>query len=97
MLRDYPQPMFDVKNLYLWGKLIGAEQEALKRGKSSVCYIPEKKCTGWGKRGESYKAINPSNYEMGENLIKLLILVTMRWGESYKTINPSNYEMGRIL
>jgi hypothetical protein len=33
--------------------------------------------------GESYKTINPSNYEMG--------------GESYKTINPSNYEMGRIL
>ena len=68
MLRDYHQPMFDVKNLYLWGKLIGAEQEALKRGKSSVCYIPEKKCTGWGKRGESYKAINPSNYEMGRIL-----------------------------
>jgi hypothetical protein len=34
---------------------------------------------------------------MGENLIKLLILVTMRWGESYKTINPSNYEMGENL
>ncbi|OPL21232.1 hypothetical protein AM593_04358, partial [Mytilus galloprovincialis] len=32
MLRDYPQPMFDVKNLYLWGRLVGAEQDGTKRG-----------------------------------------------------------------
>ncbi|XP_052074223.1 protein KIAA0100-like isoform X2 [Mytilus californianus] len=35
MLRDYPQPMFDVKNLYLWGRLVGAEQDGTKRAKRS--------------------------------------------------------------
>ncbi|XP_041349626.1 protein KIAA0100-like [Gigantopelta aegis] len=34
-LRDYPQPMLDVQNMLLWGRLIGAEQEASKRAKRS--------------------------------------------------------------
>ncbi|XP_048751983.2 protein hobbit-like isoform X2 [Ostrea edulis] len=34
-MRDYPQPWLDVKDMHLWGRLIGAEQEGLKRAKRS--------------------------------------------------------------
>ncbi|XP_065213016.1 protein hobbit [Planococcus citri] len=32
-LRDFPQPWVDIGELHLWGKLVGAEQEATKRAK----------------------------------------------------------------
>lgn len=35
-LRDFRQPWVDIRELQLWGKLVGAEQEATKRGKSAV-------------------------------------------------------------
>lgn len=31
-LRDYPQPLLHIRDLELWGRLIGAEQRASKRG-----------------------------------------------------------------
>ncbi|XP_062591853.1 protein hobbit-like [Saccostrea cucullata] len=34
-MRDYPQPWLEVKDMHLWGRLIGAEQEGLKRAKRS--------------------------------------------------------------
>ena len=33
-LRDYPQSLWDMTELEVWGRLIGAEQKATKRGKS---------------------------------------------------------------
>ncbi|XP_014678249.1 PREDICTED: protein KIAA0100-like [Priapulus caudatus] len=30
-LRDYPRPMLDISEMYVWGRLIGAEQDAAKR------------------------------------------------------------------
>lgn len=35
-LRDFPQPWLDIGELHLWGKLVGAEQEATKRGNLRV-------------------------------------------------------------
>lgn len=35
-MRDYPQPWLEVKDMHLWGRLIGAEQEGLKRGLFTV-------------------------------------------------------------
>ena len=35
-LRDFPQPMLDVNNMHVWGRFIGAEQEAPERGTSVV-------------------------------------------------------------
>ena len=32
-LRDYPQSLWDMTELEVWGRLIGAEQKATKRGK----------------------------------------------------------------
>lgn len=37
-MRDYPQPWLEVKDMHLWGRLIGAEQEGLKRGLWVVQY-----------------------------------------------------------
>lgn len=31
-LRDYPQSLLDMSDLEIWGRLIGAEQKASKRG-----------------------------------------------------------------
>ena len=31
-LRDYTQPMVDLQDMQLWGRIIGSEQEASKRG-----------------------------------------------------------------
>ena len=31
-LRDFPQPMVDVQNKHVWGRLIGAEREGTARG-----------------------------------------------------------------
>ncbi|XP_026465136.1 protein KIAA0100-like, partial [Ctenocephalides felis] len=36
LLRDYPQPMLDIRNLTLFGLLVGAEQEAPRRAKRDV-------------------------------------------------------------
>lgn len=38
ILRDYPQPMLDVKDMHAWGKLIGAVQEGVKRSKR-LCVV----------------------------------------------------------
>ena len=39
ILRDYPQPMLDVKDMHAWGKLIGAAQEGVKRCKTADFYF----------------------------------------------------------
>ena len=31
-LRDFPQPMINIANMHVWGRLIGAEREGTKRG-----------------------------------------------------------------
>jgi len=31
-LRDFPQPLLDVRQMNIWGRLVGAEQVAPKRG-----------------------------------------------------------------
>lgn len=33
-LRDFPQPLLDIRKCYIGGTLVGAEQVAPKRGKS---------------------------------------------------------------
>lgn len=33
LLRDFPQPLLDISQLQLWGRLVAAEQEAPRRGK----------------------------------------------------------------
>lgn len=46
-LRDFPQPLLDIRKCYIGGTLVGAEQVAPKRGKSlhnhwfirHLCYI----------------------------------------------------------
>ncbi|XP_078336664.1 protein hobbit-like [Crassostrea virginica] len=38
-MRDYPQPWLEVKDMHLWGRLIGAEQEGLKRAKRSCSVL----------------------------------------------------------
>ena len=35
-LRDFPQPMIDITNMHVWGRLIGAEREGTKRGTCCV-------------------------------------------------------------
>ncbi|PNF40865.1 hypothetical protein B7P43_G15929 [Cryptotermes secundus] len=35
-LRDFPQPLLDIKDLHIWGRLVGAEQEATWRAKRGV-------------------------------------------------------------
>ncbi|XP_021942266.1 protein KIAA0100 isoform X3 [Zootermopsis nevadensis] len=35
-LRDFPQPLLDIKDLHIWGRLVGAEQEATRRAKRGV-------------------------------------------------------------
>lgn len=35
-LRDFPQPWLDIREFHLWGRLVGAEQEATKRAKRNV-------------------------------------------------------------
>ncbi|XP_076453404.1 protein hobbit-like isoform X2 [Babylonia areolata] len=32
-LRDFPQPMIDITNMHVWGRLIGAERDGTKRAK----------------------------------------------------------------
>ncbi|XP_070204899.1 protein hobbit-like isoform X2 [Littorina saxatilis] len=32
-LRDFPQPMIDIANMHVWGRLIGAERDGTKRAK----------------------------------------------------------------
>ncbi|KAK6192150.1 hypothetical protein SNE40_003678 [Patella caerulea] len=44
-LRDYPLPMLDVRDMHVWGRLIGAEQEATKRARRS-CVVEVNK--PWG-------------------------------------------------
>lgn len=36
-LRDFPQPMVDITNMHVWGRLIGAEREGTKRGEMWLC------------------------------------------------------------
>lgn len=36
-LRDFPQPLLEIKQIYLFGKLGVAEQVAPKRGKGCIC------------------------------------------------------------
>lgn len=33
LLRDFPQPLLDISQLHLFGRLVGTEQEAPRRGK----------------------------------------------------------------
>ncbi len=35
LLRDYPTPMLEIRDWNLWGRFIGAEQVASKRGEAS--------------------------------------------------------------
>ncbi|KAJ9596917.1 hypothetical protein L9F63_012042, partial [Diploptera punctata] len=35
-LRDFPQPLLDIRDLHIWGRLVGAEQEATRRAKRGV-------------------------------------------------------------
>ena len=35
-LRDFPQPLLDIRSLQIFGRLVGAEQEATKRAKRGV-------------------------------------------------------------
>ena len=35
-LRDFPQPMWEILNLHLWGRLVGAEQQATFRGEPLI-------------------------------------------------------------
>ncbi|XP_063241781.1 protein hobbit isoform X2 [Bacillus rossius redtenbacheri] len=35
-LRDFPQPLLDIGHMHIWGRLVGAEQEAMRRAKRSV-------------------------------------------------------------
>ncbi|ESO97897.1 hypothetical protein LOTGIDRAFT_228425 [Lottia gigantea] len=44
-LRDYPLPMLNVQNMHVWGRFIGAEQEATKRAKRT-CVVEVNK--PWG-------------------------------------------------
>lgn len=37
-LRDFPQPWLDIENLHIWGRLVGAEQEATRRGRISSSF-----------------------------------------------------------
>ncbi|XP_025090124.1 protein KIAA0100-like isoform X2 [Pomacea canaliculata] len=32
-LRDFPQPMIDITNMHMWGRLVGAEREGTRRAK----------------------------------------------------------------
>lgn len=34
LLRDFPQPLLDIRQCYICGQLVGAEQSAPRRGKS---------------------------------------------------------------
>ena len=38
LLRDYPTPMLEIRDWHMWGRLIGAEQVASKRGKSATSF-----------------------------------------------------------
>nr|CAD7259627.1 unnamed protein product [Timema shepardi] len=35
-LRDFPQPLLDIRDFHIWGRLVGAEQEATRRAKRGV-------------------------------------------------------------
>lgn len=35
-LRDFPQPLLDIKHLHLFGRLVGAEQDPPRRAKRNV-------------------------------------------------------------
>ncbi|PSN37005.1 hypothetical protein C0J52_14236, partial [Blattella germanica] len=38
-LRDFPQPLLDIREFHIWGRLVGAEQVATRRGKdSNACF-----------------------------------------------------------
>ncbi|KAG8300516.1 hypothetical protein J6590_074429 [Homalodisca vitripennis] len=38
-LRDFPQPWLDIGQLHMWGRLVGAEQMATRRGQSTVVVV----------------------------------------------------------
>lgn len=66
-MRDYPQPWLEVKDMHLWGRLIGAEQEGLKRGLFTVFLFRVSEMCGLQK-GFSWKQKFVTNFPCLQNV-----------------------------